>query len=197
MHIEGKSNYHNIFEPTLLKIVDSHGHTHIFQPPQTLDRWFSKVIWDIPDAHQIQHYKLTTDDSIDPDTGKPTPSDERIAFHYLVHPGMKAVIIPPGAFDIMPSKHLKKWISEEIQRFFELLANKHGYRLITGITPKTVQASNQRVVNILSSLWYYMWPPTDEHGIYYGIHQSTYHWDGIPEIWTEPEYMMPPSTTLH
>lgn len=197
MHIEGKSNYHNIFEPTLLRIEDSNGQTHSFQPPRTLDRWFSHVIWDIPNPHQIQHYKLTTDDSIDPDTGNPMPSDDRIAFHYLVHPWMKAIIIPPDAFDIMPSKHLRKWISEEVQRFLELLANKQNYRLITGITPKAVQTNNQRVINILRSLWYYMWPPTDEHGIYFGIHQSTYHWGGIPEIGTEDEYMMPPSTTIH
>ena len=108
MHLEGKVNHYNIFEPTLLQIEDSTGRIHQFQPASLLDRDFESVLEDIPERSEMHHYKLTTDDSIDPDTQRPLPSDNRIAFHYLVHPRMKAVIIPPNAFDILPIEHTRK-----------------------------------------------------------------------------------------
>jgi hypothetical protein len=108
MHLEGKLNHHNIFEPTLLQIEDSTGRIHKFQPASMLDRDFASVLEDIPERSAIRHYKLTTDDSIDPETGRPLPSEHRISFHYLVHPYMRAVIIPPNAFDILPKEHTRK-----------------------------------------------------------------------------------------
>jgi hypothetical protein len=187
MHLEGKTNYHNTFEPIFFQIEDSQGKTHSFQPPKSLDRGFLHHFEDFPNIWEIQQYKLTTSDSLD-------PNEERISFHYLIHPGMNAVIIPPNAID-MPNHLRSRWVSDGIQRFFEIIAAKHGYRLLVWLTPQSVSAFDQRVLKILRWLGYYMWPPTEKSGIYIGEHQSSYTGEWIPEIWTEDEYMLSP--TIH
>ena len=80
-----------------------------------------------------------------------------------------------------------------IQRFFEIIAQKHGYRLLVGITPQSTAAFNNRVVKILRAIGYYMGPPSEKSDIYFGEHQSTYTGKGIPEIGTDPEYMLHPT----
>ncbi len=187
MHLEGKTNYHNTFEPIFLRIEDSMGNIHSFQPPKKLDRWFAHHLGDFPDAEDMRQYKLTT-----VDTGN--PSEEQVAFHYLIHPGMQAVIVPPNAID-MPAHLRSRGVSDGIQRFFEMIAAKHGYRLLVWLTPQSVSAFDQRVLKILRWLGYYMWPPSEKAGVYFGEHQSTYTGKGIPEIGTSGEYMMPP--TIH
>lgn len=73
-----------------------------------------------------------------------------------------------------------------------MIAHKHGYRLLVGITPQSAAAFNNRVLTILRTIGYYIGPPSDKAEVYFWEHQSTYAGNGIPEIWTDPEYMVSP-----
>lgn len=74
-----------------------------------------------------------------------------------------------------------------------MIAHKHGYRLLVGITPQSAAAFNNRVLTILRTIGYYMGPPSDKAEIYFGEHQSTYTGNGIPEVGTDPVYMLDPT----
>ncbi len=177
MQFEGTINYHNIFEPTFLNITAQDGKNIQFQPAE-LNRWFEHHMIDFPDNGETKTYKLTS-------------SDDTISFHYIVNPSISDIIVPPNSIE-MEYTQKNKWISDLIQRFFELIAYKHGYRLLVAITPNSAAAFNNRVLNILRTIGYYMGPPTDKAEVYIGEHQSTYTWNGIPEVWTDPEYMIRP-----
>ena len=178
MHIEGKTNYHNIFEPSYLQVESADGHRISFQPSD-ITRGFLHQLSDLPSTLDIQTYKLSS-------------ADGTISFHYMIHPSMRAIVIPPNSIE-MEHTQKNKWISETIQRFFEMMAHRHWYRLIVGITPQSAAAFGQRVFKILRNIGYYMWPPSEQAEIYFWEHQSTYIGNGIPEIGTSPEYMMSPT----
>ena len=180
MQLEGKTNYHNIFEPTFLMIETQDGQTIYFQP-WNVNRWFKHQLIDFPDLEEVKTYKLSS-------------WDGKISFHYIIHPGIQAIVIPPNSIE-MDFEKRNNGISNEIQDFFETMAYKHWYRLIVGITPESAAAFNQRIYKILRNVWYYMWPPSTQASVYFWEHQYTYMGDGIPEIGTEPEYMIPP--TIH
>jgi hypothetical protein len=110
----------------------------------------------------------------------------------MVHPDMGAIVIPPNSIE-MEYNQRNKWISESIQKFFEMIAYRHWYRLIVGITPQSAAAFGQRVFKILRNIGYYMWPPSEQTEIYFWEHQSTYAGSGIPEIGTDHAYMMSPT----
>ena len=95
MHIEGNINYHNTFIPTLLSIENQNGERVRFQPPKDTAsiRSFDHQLRDLPDIDTIETFKFTSEDH----NG---PSNTRIAFHYIVHPGIGAIIIPPNSIEI-------------------------------------------------------------------------------------------------
>jgi hypothetical protein len=86
MHIEGTTNYHNIFEPYYLQIEASDGHKMSFQPSD-INRGFIHQLSDLPGTLDIQTYKLTS-------------ADETISFHYMIHPSMRAIVIPPNSIEM-------------------------------------------------------------------------------------------------
>jgi hypothetical protein len=86
MHIEGKTNYHNIFEPSYLQIESADGHSISFQPSD-ISRGFLHQLSDLPNANNIQLYKLSS-------------GDGSISFHYMVHPDMGAIVIPPNSIEM-------------------------------------------------------------------------------------------------
>lgn len=178
MQIEGTTNYHNIFEPTLFSITAQDGKNIQFQPSEA-GRWFDHHLIDFPKDWETQIYKLTS-------------GDNTISFHYIVNSASRAIIVPPNSIEIEHTDR-NKWISDLIQRFFEIIAQKHGYRLLVGITPQSAAAFNNRVLKILRAIGYYMGPPSEKSDIYFGEHQSTYTGKGIPEIGTDPEYMLHPT----
>lgn len=178
MQIEGTTNFHNIFEPTYLSVMAQDGQNIQFQP-STINRWFDHHMVDFPESGEMQTYKLTS-------------SDGTISFHYMIHPTIWAIVIPPNSIE-MEHTQKNKWISDMIQRFFEYLAHKHQYRLIVGITPQSAAAFKNRVMNILRAVGYYVGPTSEKSDIYFGEHQSTYTGNGIPEIGTEAEYMLTPT----
>lgn len=54
---------------------------------------------------------------------------------------------------------------------------------MVGITPETMKHNNQKVQKILTQSGYYLSEiPSEKSNIHYGIHQSTYDGNGIPEI---------------
>ncbi len=86
MHIEGTTNYHNIFEPYYLQIEASDGHQMSFQPSD-INRGFIHQLSDLPGTLDIQTYKLTS-------------ADGTISFHYMIHPSMRAIVIPPNSIEM-------------------------------------------------------------------------------------------------
>ncbi|MBX9809179.1 hypothetical protein K2X92_02195, partial [Candidatus Gracilibacteria bacterium] len=95
MQIEGTVNYHNTFIPTLLSIENQHGERIRFQAPKdsTSIRSFEHQLQDLPDIDTIETFKFTSEDHTE-------PSDTRIAFHYIVHPGIEAIIVPPNSIEM-------------------------------------------------------------------------------------------------
>ena len=54
---------------------------------------------------------------------------------------------------------------------------------MVGITPETMNNNKQKVQKILSSSGYYLAKaPSQKSQVHFGIHQSTYLGNGIPEI---------------
>ena len=152
MHLESKSNYHNIHEPILFRVETHDGKELMFQPGK-VERSFSHHLVDLPDTHGASIYKLVSNDSL-------------ISFHYIVHPEMKAIIVPPNAIE-MDHTRKNNGIGEQIQSFLETMAHKHQYRLIVGITPESASAFNGRVTKILRQTGYYMGPPSDKANVYF------------------------------
>ena len=86
MHIEGTTNYHKIFEPNYLQIEASDGHQMSFQPAD-INRGFIHQLSDLPATLDIQTYKLSS-------------ADGTISFHYMIHPSMRAIVIPPNSIEM-------------------------------------------------------------------------------------------------
>jgi hypothetical protein len=102
MHIEGSINYHNTFIPNVLLIEDPAGKEISFQPPKDRSsiRSFKHQLGDLPDIDTIQTFKFTSEDHAE-------PSNSRIAFHYIVHPGINAIIIPPNSIEMTDTQRKK------------------------------------------------------------------------------------------
>ena len=194
MHFEWRTNYHNIFEPTLFTIETTDGKTISFQPN-----------WEVSDKHEKKRLEEKVDTYYKDLSDFCKPSEwtklyrlkwntGTITFHYFVDPNIRAVIVPPNAI-IMEETERNNGIGGQIQQLLEQLAHKLGYRLLVSITPESAASHNQRILNIIRKEWYYMWPPTEWRGNYVGEHQSTYTGDGIPEAGIDPEYMIKP--TIH
>ncbi len=141
MHLESKENFHNIHEPLLFRVETHDGKELMFQRG-TVHRSFAHHLIDMPDIQDASIYKLTS-------------NDELVSFHYIVHPSMKAIIVPPNAIE-MDHTRKNSGIGEQIQSFLETMAYKHQYRLIVGITPESASAFNGRVAKILRQTGYYM-----------------------------------------
>lgn len=187
LHVEWTTNYNNTFVPTVIEIQDEYWDTIRFQSPSSKSsvRWFEHQLQDLPTLEWIQTYKFTSEDG-------DHPSLDRISFYYIIHPGIGAIIIPPNSIEMTHHKH-QKWISQKMQRFFELLAHKHWYRLIVGITSETMWDTRSRVKDILLGSGYYISDaPSPKNHIHYGIHQSTLTQDGIPDLWIKWEWLIPP-----
>jgi hypothetical protein len=86
MHIEGKANYHNIFEPSYLQVESADGHKISFQPSD-ITRGFLHQLSDLPSHDVIKLYKFSS-------------GDGSISFHYMIHPDMGAIVIPPNSIEI-------------------------------------------------------------------------------------------------
>ncbi len=86
MHIEGTTNYHNIFEPNYFQIEASDGQQMSFQPAD-INRGFAHQLSDFLSTQDIQIYKLSS-------------ADGTISFHYMIHPSMRAIVIPPNSIEM-------------------------------------------------------------------------------------------------
>lgn len=194
MHLEWRTNYHKIFEPTLFVIETMDGRNISFQPNWNVANEKEKkdLEWRVDTYHKdlsdfcapsewTKLYRLKSN------TGT-------VTFHYFVDPNIRAVIVPPNAI-IMEDAERKNGIGGQIQQLLEQLAHKLGYKLLVSITPESAASHNQRILNIIRKEGYYMWPPTEWRGNYVWEHQSTYTGDGIPEAGIDPIYMVPP--TIH
>lgn len=118
-------------------------------------------------------------------------------FHYIIDPVIGFVIIPPNAIQI-DSTHAKIGMGEELQNFFEFMAQKHGFKLLVGLTPQGISSFNGRVSKILRNLGWSIGPTVgmDENEMTYfhlGLHQSTDFGEGLPEFGMAPEYFIPPT----
>lgn len=194
MRLEGKTNYHNVFEPHLFTVETTDWRTLSFQPS-----------WEVTDEHEKKNLEWKVDTYYKDLSDFCNPSEwtklyrmksntGTVLFHYFVDPNIKAVIVPPNAI-AMEEYERNKWIGEQIQKLLEHLAYKLRYRLLVSITPESAAANGQRILNIIRKEGYYMWPPTEWRGNFVWIHQSTNTGKWIPETRTEPEYMLPP--TIH
>jgi hypothetical protein len=83
MHIEGKTNYHNIFEPSYLQVESADGQRISFQPSD-INKGYLPQLADFSDLDDIQAYRLSS-------------GDGNISFQYMIHPLIGAIIIPPNS----------------------------------------------------------------------------------------------------
>jgi hypothetical protein len=102
LQVEGTINYNNTFVPSFLSIENQHGEKIRFQPPKDSDtiRSFDHQLQDLPDINSIETFKFTSEDGNE-------ASDTRIAFHYIVHPGIGAIIVPPNSIEMTDTQRKK------------------------------------------------------------------------------------------
>lgn len=181
MKLEAKTDYNGIVHPILLTLETKDGRQIQFQQEKIVLHFQS-----FKDAlglnETVQTYMMESQDG-------------GCFFHYMIDPKLKMVIIPPTAIR-MDSAYSRVGLSEEIQRFFEMMAHKHQYRLMVGLTPQTVNFANGRVTNILRGMGWNIGPTVgeseDENEQYHvATHQSTDPGEGLPEYGLGPEYFIP------
>jgi hypothetical protein len=183
MKLESKKNYAGIVEPILLKITTHDGREFHFQQ-QKLRLQFASFSETLGITDTVQVYMLESHDG-------------GCFFHYMIDKKLGQVIIPPNAIQI-DSTHTKVGLGEELQKFFEFLAHKHGFKLVVGLTPQGLSKFNGKVGAVLRSLGWSIGPTIgqsvdEEQYFHLGFHQSTDMGEGLPEYGMEPEYFIPPT----
>lgn len=163
MKLESKKNYSGIVEPLLLTITTHDGRVIQFQPDK-LRLQFDSFKQTLGITETAKVYMLESHDG-------------GCFFHYMIDKKRGQVIIPPNAIQI-DSTHAKIGLGDELQKFFEFLANKHGFKLIVGITPQSLSKFNGRVGAVLRNLGWSIGPTVgddenEEKHFYLGLHQST------------------------
>jgi hypothetical protein len=115
--------------------------------------------------------------------------NESIGFAIVVDIKNKILYVPPGG--ITTNKNYGWWWGK-LQGLFEQIAAKNGYKLYVCIAASEISWFSQRVVGILRKEWYFFATPGHTHA--YGIHQSTYDYDGLPALGISHEDMMHPAS---
>lgn len=183
MKLESKKNYSGIVEPLLLTITTHDGRIIQFQP-EKLRLQFDSFKQTLGITETAKVYMLESHDG-------------GCFFHYMIDKKQGQVIIPPNAIQI-DSTHAKVGLGEELQKFFEFLANKHGFKLVVGVTPQSLSNFNGRVGAVLRNLGWSIGPTigedeNEEKHFHLGFHQSTDVGEGLPEYGMESEYFVPPT----
>ncbi len=183
MKLESKKNYFGIIQPILLTIHLEDGRTVNFQP-SIIESQFESFTHSLWISRSVRIYRLRSD-------------DETCYFYYIIDPEIGYVIIPPNAIQI-DSSLAKVGMWAELQNFFEYMAQKHGFKLLVGLTPQSMSSFNGRVSNILRNLGWSIGPTVgmdenEEKYFHLGLHQSTDFGEGLPEFGMDPEYFIPPT----
>lgn len=141
---------------------------------------FSHFLMDVPRLEKAKAYRFAT-------------FDNTVAFTYIYHPVIGALIVPPNAIELDPENR-NKWVGNSIQKYLETHAKENHMKLMAWVTLDSAAAFNQRVIHILRGIGYHIGPPSNISEIHYCIHDSTYDGKWIPEIpGMEKEYFIPPT----
>ena len=118
--------------------------------------------------------------------------DMRLWFHIFVHPESKTIFIPPWALNTDKDR-FPGWGSL-LQMILEKMAARNWYRLIVCISADRTGNFSDRVIWVLRQQGYYLtYPIWDNESRLYGIHQSSHHWDWIPELNIPSNELAPPT----